>query len=172
MIFDLFSTRNKPLPEVFSYDALPDKLRVQVAHILRQSLGEFFYLGQLADQIDGWRYISEAIAAAHGPHRRSAALDPITRRAFRSRMRGTPRFATRSKSSPRPPPPRANRSFPRFDASPPSVQRPAAAAIAEPNGPWDRGFSPRADSPTQVLARLVHGTFVTGLNPDVLYADM
>jgi hypothetical protein len=51
---------------VFSYDALSNKLRVQVVHILRQSLGEIFYLGQLADQIDGWRYISEAIAAAHG----------------------------------------------------------------------------------------------------------
>jgi hypothetical protein len=78
MILDLFSKRNKPLPDVFTYDTLPEKLRVQVAHILRQSLGEIFYLGS----VEGWHSVSMQIAAEHGlielpdvVHRRNRAPD-------------------------------------------------------------------------------------------------
>jgi AbiJ N-terminal domain 4 len=63
MILDLFSKRNKPLPDVFTYDTLPSKLRVQVTHILRAALGQKFYFDGATD---GWRYLSQAIAAEHG----------------------------------------------------------------------------------------------------------
>jgi hypothetical protein len=63
MILDLFSKRNKALPDVFTYDTLPPKLRVQVTHILRSALGETFYFDGSSD---GWRYIALAIAAEHG----------------------------------------------------------------------------------------------------------
>jgi hypothetical protein len=63
MILDLFSKRNKPLPDVFTYNTLPPKLRVQVTHILREAIGPSFYLDGTSD---GWRYISQAIAAGHG----------------------------------------------------------------------------------------------------------
>jgi AbiJ N-terminal domain 4 len=37
-IFDLFSKRGKSLPDVYVYDDLPPKLRVQVIHILKDTL--------------------------------------------------------------------------------------------------------------------------------------
>jgi len=38
-ILDVFSKRNTPLPDVYTYDELPNKLRVQIVHILEGALG-------------------------------------------------------------------------------------------------------------------------------------
>lgn len=46
-IFDLFSKRQKKLrgevPDVYSYDSIPEPLRVQIVHILRDLLEKFHY---------------------------------------------------------------------------------------------------------------------------------
>jgi hypothetical protein len=65
MILDVFSKRNKPLPDVFTYDTLPTKLRVQIAHILREAIGPGFQFGGQPGG-NGWHFISQAIAAEHG----------------------------------------------------------------------------------------------------------
>jgi len=62
MIPDLFSKRNKPLPDVFTYDTIPSKLRVQVVHILQAAMRGRFYV----DGVDVWRYVAQTIAAEHG----------------------------------------------------------------------------------------------------------
>lgn len=41
MIFDLFSKRNKPnIYEIYTFDELPEKFRIQVLHIWRSALGD------------------------------------------------------------------------------------------------------------------------------------
>lgn len=61
-VFDIFSKRQKRIrgdvPDVYSYDRIPDPLRMQIVHILRDVLGhEQYYdpfsgVGQTYDQ--GW----------------------------------------------------------------------------------------------------------------------
>jgi hypothetical protein len=58
-IFDLFSKRNKPAPDVFLYHELPSKLRAQVVHILRDTIS-----GVDSDQF--WQWLGRTIAYEHG----------------------------------------------------------------------------------------------------------
>ena len=75
-IMDVFSKRNKKLPDVYTYDALPPKLRAQVVHILEEALGPHFDNGR------GWAWIAKSIAHEHG------LLDiPETRGPVRNRQR-------------------------------------------------------------------------------------
>jgi len=57
-VLDVFSKRNKPLPDVFRYDHLPEALRVQLVHVLRDEC--------FVDNPDVWTFISKGIAKEHG----------------------------------------------------------------------------------------------------------
>ncbi len=57
-VIDVFSKRNKPLPDVFRYDALPEALRVQLVHVLKEDC----FLGHP----EVWAFISKGIAKEHG----------------------------------------------------------------------------------------------------------
>lgn len=59
---DVFSKRNQPVPDVYVYDELPEKLRVQIVHILEDCLGRDFQIGNQ----QGWSYIAKAVAREHG----------------------------------------------------------------------------------------------------------
>lgn len=54
-VFDIFSTRNKPLPDVYLYDVLPQPLRIQIVHILQDALGDHA----------AWPWIANALAREH-----------------------------------------------------------------------------------------------------------
>lgn len=59
-IFDVFSKRDKKLPDVYAYDVLPNKLRNQIVHIFEDAAGAEFMDG------NGWKLIAKAIAHEHG----------------------------------------------------------------------------------------------------------
>lgn len=48
-IYDLFSNRNRPRPEMLVYDSLPQDLRLHCLRIIRQGLGN---VGALFDRLD------------------------------------------------------------------------------------------------------------------------
>jgi AbiJ N-terminal domain 4 len=60
-ILDIFSKRSKPLPDVYTYD-LPQKLRMQIVHILRDDIGHHH-------NRDYWQEIASSIAREHGIER-------------------------------------------------------------------------------------------------------
>lgn len=71
MIFDLFSKRQKRLrgeiPDVFTYDEIPNILRVQIVHIWRDCLGnENEYLSHYNKVKGGYRFIVEALRREYG----------------------------------------------------------------------------------------------------------
>jgi hypothetical protein len=59
-IVDLFSKRNKKLPDVYTYDELPAKLRAQIVHVFEEALGPDLDNGR------GWPWIAKTIAHEHG----------------------------------------------------------------------------------------------------------
>jgi hypothetical protein len=67
-IFDLFSKRQKRLrgevPDVFVYDEIPEKLRVQIAHIIRDALG----LDQYGQNVSSgaYKFIHETLCREYG----------------------------------------------------------------------------------------------------------
>lgn len=62
-VMDVFSKRGKAAPDVYVYDTLPKKLRVQIVHIFEDALGD-----ALDISIGGvsWEYLARAIAREHG----------------------------------------------------------------------------------------------------------
>ena len=67
-VFDLFSKRQKKLrgefPDVFTYDKIPNKLRVQIIHIIRDAVGEDHYGSDYAKSV--YRFIHEALCREYG----------------------------------------------------------------------------------------------------------
>lgn len=67
-IFDLFSKRQKrlrgELPEVYTYDAVPGVLRVQIVHIIRDAIGEDSYHGHEATRI--YSLINDTLCREYG----------------------------------------------------------------------------------------------------------
>ncbi|MGN6397186.1 MAG: STM4504/CBY_0614 family protein [Mucilaginibacter sp.] len=62
-IEDLYSTRNKQVPEILTYESLPEKLKNQIVHIW----SDFFNLIKNEDDYDKiWELIEGKIAKAHG----------------------------------------------------------------------------------------------------------
>ena len=61
-VFDLFSFRKRraagDTPDVFTYDELPEQLRVQIVHIWRDAIGEY--------NLEAWKNIHDAVAREHG----------------------------------------------------------------------------------------------------------
>jgi hypothetical protein len=78
-ILDIFSKRNKPLPDVYQYRDLPQGLRVQVVHILQDVMGPNFGGGYGAI---GWAGIAKLVAKEHGllrlPKRSESRFDETT----------------------------------------------------------------------------------------------
>lgn len=68
-VFDLFSKRTTPLPEVFQYDTLPQKLRNQIIWIWKRTILEHFsdYDGRVATN-KVLRDVREVVCAEHGIH--------------------------------------------------------------------------------------------------------
>lgn len=62
-IFDLFHKRQERLrgeyPDVYQYEELPDKLKVQVVHIWRETIGEDYSGGQWNSTSDNRRYLEK-----------------------------------------------------------------------------------------------------------------
>lgn len=74
-VLDLFSYRKQvaegKLPDVYSYDDLPTALRVQIAHIWRDAIGDCYSysgydLGSATENNRGWKQIHDAVAREHG----------------------------------------------------------------------------------------------------------
>lgn len=73
-VFDLFSKRQKKLrgevPDVYSYDSIPEPLRVQIVHILRDALGNgeqyYLYMGHVRQAYD---FIVDVLCREYGVFR-------------------------------------------------------------------------------------------------------
>ena len=73
-VLDLFSFRKRlasgNTPDVFVYDELPEKLRVQIIHIWREAIGPFdalgSYFGESVSNNNAWIWIHNAVAREHG----------------------------------------------------------------------------------------------------------
>jgi hypothetical protein len=61
-LLDIFSKRNKPLPDLLLYDALPRALRVQIVHIIDEVIGAHF----CRRNHSVWEQIARGIAKEHG----------------------------------------------------------------------------------------------------------
>jgi len=69
-VLNLFSKRKKDAlkagqADVYSYDIFPPPLRIQIAHILRDAMGDYHGYGNDA-VIGGWQFIEQAIAREKG----------------------------------------------------------------------------------------------------------
>ena len=71
----LFSYRKQldegNVPDVYVYDDLPEKLRIQIVHILRKAIGPYHvYSGMetydVIENNEGWEAIENIVAEAHG----------------------------------------------------------------------------------------------------------
>ncbi|MBR0986540.1 STM4504/CBY_0614 family protein [Bradyrhizobium liaoningense] len=71
-IIDMFSSRNAQQPDdVWAYDSIPDKLRVQVYNIVVGALGTTNeYASNNANEL--YRFVSESVAHEHGRHNLTA----------------------------------------------------------------------------------------------------
>ncbi len=62
-VFDIFSKRQKrqrgEIPDVYQYETIPQELRVQVVHILRDALGE-------GSEADPYKFIHETLCREYG----------------------------------------------------------------------------------------------------------
>ncbi|MGH1438455.1 MAG: STM4504/CBY_0614 family protein [Lewinella sp.] len=70
-IFDLFSKRQKRLrgesPEIFKYDEIPQPLRVQVVHIIRDAFGQDKRVYGHRNQVeDAYRFIHQTLCREYG----------------------------------------------------------------------------------------------------------
>ncbi|EGQ8190532.1 STM4504/CBY_0614 family protein [Vibrio cholerae] len=68
--FDLFSKRQKKLrgdvPEVYTYDSLPNPLRVQIIHIWNDSLGDKLQYFSVDDIRETYKFIVETLCREYG----------------------------------------------------------------------------------------------------------
>ncbi len=80
-VFDQFSYRKRNAsgrtPDVFSYDKLPESLRVQIIHIWRDAIGPFYEysrydLSETTENNEGWKMIHDIVAREHGKFALSA----------------------------------------------------------------------------------------------------
>ena len=66
-ITDLFSKRQKRLrgevSDIYTYDNIPQNLRVQIVHILKDAIGSDLYGTQAAD---GYEYFNETLCREYG----------------------------------------------------------------------------------------------------------
>ena len=74
-VLDLFSHRKRvaegKFPDVYSYDDLPNHLRVQIAQIWLDAIGSYYLyssyeLGSVTENNHGWKQIHDAVAREHG----------------------------------------------------------------------------------------------------------
>jgi hypothetical protein len=71
-VFDIFSKKQKALrgdvPDVYTYNSVPQSLRVQIIHILRDTLGNGDeYENQFAGQVyEGYKFIVETLCREYG----------------------------------------------------------------------------------------------------------
>lgn len=67
-VFDIFSKRQKKLkgefPDVFTYDKIPDELRVQIIHIIRDAVGKDHYNCNYAESV--YEFIHKALCREYG----------------------------------------------------------------------------------------------------------
>ena len=67
-IFDLFSKRQRRLrgeiPDVYTYDNLPNALRVQIVHIIRDALGVDYYGSEHASKT--YEFINNTLCREYG----------------------------------------------------------------------------------------------------------
>jgi hypothetical protein len=81
MVFDLFSKRQKSLrgevPDVYTYDKLPTALRVQIAHIWRDVIGdERDYAGEHTGTRNAYKFLTETLCREYGVFQLPVKHDP------------------------------------------------------------------------------------------------
>ena len=73
-VFNLYSYRKRvadgKTPDVFSYDKLPEALRVQIIHIWRDAIGPFYNYPSYTfhksnENNEGWKMIHDIVAREH-----------------------------------------------------------------------------------------------------------
>ncbi|MCK8086844.1 hypothetical protein [Vibrio sp. 1CM8B] len=78
-IFDLFSKRQKRLrgdvPDVYSYDSLPNSLRVQIIHIWDDALGNNQQYWDFGDVRDTYKFIVDTLCREYGLFKLPTAKD-------------------------------------------------------------------------------------------------
>ena len=74
-VWDNYSHRKRvregDVPDVYTYDELPEKLRVQIVQICRAAIGRFhtysgMEFGQVTQNNEGWSFIHGTVAREHG----------------------------------------------------------------------------------------------------------
>jgi hypothetical protein len=68
-VFNLFSTRNTTAPDVFTFNDLPNKLRVQIVHIIKDTFGTAKYNGYgdfYTDVESAYQVIHDALCREYG----------------------------------------------------------------------------------------------------------
>lgn len=69
-VFDLFSKRQKKLrgdvPDIFTYDNIPQNLRVQIVHIIRDAVGQKNYTGHQDKPEEVYKFIHQSLAREYG----------------------------------------------------------------------------------------------------------
>jgi len=63
-ILELYSNRNAAPPDVWVYDKIPDKLRIQVSNLVQQTIGRPNQYDQRPAVL--YEYISNTVAHEHG----------------------------------------------------------------------------------------------------------
>ena len=67
-VFDLFSTRQKrargDMPDVYTYDSLPQPLRVQIVHIIQDAFGEDHYGSHNAAK--AYEFVKQTLCREYG----------------------------------------------------------------------------------------------------------
>jgi len=69
-IFGLFSKRQKALrgeiPDVYVYDAIPEPLRVQIVHILRDAIGTYTYRDSYSQVRKAYKFLYDILCREYG----------------------------------------------------------------------------------------------------------
>ena len=86
-IFDLFSKRQKKLrgevPDVYTYDKIPQPLKVQIVHIWRDTLGDVGQYHQDRHVYDCYKFIVETLCREYGVFKLPGAEEYGDRNYFR-----------------------------------------------------------------------------------------
>ena len=95
-IFDLFSKRQKALrgdvPDVYSYDAIPQPMKVQIVHIWNDTLGDGseYYSSSLGTK-EAYKFIVETLCREYGVFSLGGTIGDRPRFPWASRRRAPQR---------------------------------------------------------------------------------
>lgn len=69
-IFDLYSKRQKRLrgevPDIYTYDEIPNSLRVQIIHIIRDAVGQRIHINRVDNPAKVYKFLNETLSREYG----------------------------------------------------------------------------------------------------------